>query len=328
MRSCLLTLSILLTLIGCKSSKTTYMPGPPKQPPKPPATQPVALDAALREQAKAVILNALTSNEGVVRAHAIEAVKQVMPDQKQAILNGLNDRALGVRYAAVMAAGELRMVEAKPQLEKLADEPDGRMRAATRYALHRLGDYSRTRELEQLAKDMNPRVRSTAAIAIGLIGDETGLAVLRPMQRDREAFVRLSVAEAMWRLGDTTGRDTLIGASVSRFVDDQLAATLSLGATRDKLVRGHVWANLTAEHVEVQLVAARVMGMLDSDAGYAIAADAADSKDVRQRQLAALALGAIGRSDAQKYLRELLEDPDQDVQVAAALAILQLKEPA
>jgi HEAT repeat protein len=326
MRKQLLTLALFLAVVGCKSDKRTYMPGPPKPPPKVPATQAVAIDPALREQAKNVINDGLVSNEGIVRAHAIEAVKQVLPEQKQSILNGLKDRALGVRYAAVMAAGELRLKEAQPQLEKMADEPDGRMRAATRYALHRLGDYSRTRDLEKLAKDRYPQVRSSAAVAIGLIGDESGLVVLQPMQRDKEGFVRLAVAEAMWRLGDEAGRDTLIGASVSRYSDDQMAGTLALGATRDKTVRGHAYVNLTAEYVEVQLVAARVMGQLDSDAGYPIAVKAVNSKDARQRQLAALAFGAIGRADSQKYLRELLNDNDQDVQVAAALAILQLKE--
>jgi HEAT repeat protein len=326
MQKQLVTLAVLLAVVGCNSDKKTYMPGPPKPPPRVPATKPTALDPALREQAKAVINDGLVANAGVIRAHAIEAVKQVMPEQKQSILNGLKDRALGVRYAAAMAVGDLKLADAKPDLIKMAEDRDGRIRAATRYALHRLGDYSRTRDLETLAKDMNPQVRSSAAVAIGLIGEESGLLVLRPMQRDKEGFVRLAVAEAMWRLGDNAGRDTLIGASVSRFSDDQMAGTLALGATRNKEVRGHVYVNLTAEYVEVQLVAARVMGQLDSDAGWPIAMKAVGSKDVRQRQLAALALGAIGRSDSQDALRKLLDDDDQDVQVAAAMGILQLRE--
>jgi HEAT repeat protein len=78
-------------------------------------------------------------------------------------------------------------------------------------------------------------------------------------------------------------------------------------------------------YLEVSLVAARAMGMLGSDEGYAIARDAATSKDANQRFLAALALGAIGRPDAQDDLRRLLSDPEPNVQIAAATAVLQLK---
>ena len=37
------------------------------------------------------------------------------------------------------------------------------------------------------------------------------------------------------------------------------------------------------------------------------------------------ALGAIGRADAQETLATLLKDPDPDVRLAAASAILQLR---
>jgi HEAT repeat protein len=47
----------------------------------------------------------------------------------------------------------------------------------------------------------------------------------------------------------------------------------------------------------------------------------------RQRFLAAIALGTIGRSDAQSSLAPLLQDEDARVRLAAATAILQLKPP-
>jgi hypothetical protein len=36
-------------------------------------------------------------------------------------------------------------------------------------------------------------------------------------------------------------------------------------------------------------------------------------------------MGAIGRTDAQPTLAQLMRDPDQDVRIAAATALLQLK---
>jgi len=57
-----------------------------------------------------------------------------------------------------------------------------------------------------------------------------------------------------------------------------------------------------------------------------IAQKGATSSDANQRVLAALAFGAIGRSDTQDMLRKLLADKDANVRIAAATAILQLKE--
>ena len=49
------------------------------------------------------------------------------------------------------------------------------------------------------------------------------------------------------------------------------------------------------------------------------------SRDPQIMVMAALALGAIGRTDAQPLLAPLLANPDQSVRLAAATAILELK---
>lgn len=68
--------------------------------------------------------------------------------------------------------------------------------------------------------------------------------------------------------------------------------------------------------------------MLGSDEGWNIVVPAATSKDPRQRSLAALAMGAIGRSDLQPYLKDLVRDKEPAVRISAATAILQLRGPA
>jgi HEAT repeat protein len=51
------------------------------------------------------------------------------------------------------------------------------------------------------------------------------------------------------------------------------------------------------------------------------------SKDPRIVVMAALAMGAIGRADAQPLLAPLLADDQQSVRLAGATAILELKPP-
>jgi HEAT repeat protein len=104
-----------------------------------------------------------------------------------------------------------------------------------------------------------------------------------------------------------------------------MVALLALARPKDHRAEQNFRGALTSDYVEVALVAARCMGMLGSDEGYGVALQGARSADPRQRLLAALAFGAIARTDAQEPLKKLLEDSDPDVRVAAANAILQLK---
>jgi HEAT repeat protein len=77
--------------------------------------------------------------------------------------------------------------------------------------------------------------------------------------------------------------------------------------------------------IEVRLVAARALGMLGSDEGYNLAMENLASREMRTRYLAAMAVGAIARADAQGPLGGLLKDADEDVRLAAASSILQLR---
>ncbi len=139
--------------------------------------------------------------------------------------------------------------------------------------------------------------------------------------------MRLQVDEALWRYGNEDGLKDLVAATVSEHPDDQIIALIALAEPGDPQVLGHIEGQLTSDYPEVCLAAARAAGMLNSDEGWSIAVPKARSSDPRQRGMAALAMGAIGRSDLQPYLAPLLKDPETYVRVCAATAILQLKPP-
>src|SRR5690606_3696284 len=149
-----------------------------------------------------------------------------------------------------------------------------------------LGDYRHSRDLETFATHPQPPLRANTAMVLGLLGEPSGMNILRGMQRDRDPAVLLQVAEARWRLGDMEGLERLVAASQSAYPDYQMIAAPAMAAPRDHRVSEHVRAMLTAEHLEVQLAAARAMGMLGSDAGYTIAANAAKERDPRVQLLA------------------------------------------
>jgi HEAT repeat protein len=318
----------LLALVSCRGQghRIDEINRPVPQPPAVPARQSVPIDPLLQGLAKQEIMTAMTSNSPLVRAHAVEAMKDGLGDAAAApILKALGDEDPLVRFAACLAAGELRLPGARQPALALCDDPDPAVRIGARFALHRLGDYRKSQDFGAFSKDVDPRTRGNTALVLGLLDEPSATRILRPMLRDRSPAVRMQASEALWRLGDVEGRDNLISASVSAYPDDQMIAILALAEPHNRQVIAHVRGALTSPWDEVTLVAARAMGMLGSDEGYGVAMKGVKSADPRQRHLAALAFGAIGRTDAQPYLEPLLKDSDPDVRLASATALLQLK---
>jgi HEAT repeat protein len=183
--------------------------------------------------------------------------------------------------------------------------------------------------LEQTSRDFDPHLRADTAMVLGLLGEPSALRVLEPMLYDPDPDVRIQVAEAMWRLGSDEGRTNLEAGSVSRYPDDQIICLLGLAARRDasdhRMAYHILLGQLTGDYPAVALAAARGLGELGSDAGYGVAIANIKSRDPQIVVMAALALGAIGRTDAQPLLSPLLANPEQSVRLAAATALLELK---
>ena len=323
---------VLAPLSGCggnknkKDARQVRLNQPPKPPPPVPPRVDVPADQGLRDLAWQELSQAKGSPNPIIRAHALEGMKDsVGANAADAITSGLSDEAPVVRFAATLATGELKLDQGKKQLIALVDDVDASVRVGARFALHRLGDVSRSHDLEVTARDPNPRTRGDTALVLGLIGEPSAANVLIPMLADQNAAVRLQVAEALWRIGREDGLERLVSYSVSGHADEQMIALLALAAPRDRRVLGHITGNLVSDYEEVGLVAARAAGMLGSDAGYGVALNGMKSRDPRQRMLAALAFGAIGRTDAQDELALLLKDSDHDVRLAAATALLQMR---
>lgn len=315
---------------GCmqeERAKTPQFTGPVRQVPAVPAASPRPLDLGLKGQARQEISKAARSKDPLVRAHAMESIRQVGGrDGVEEVLWALGDQEPVVRYAAALAAGEMRLTEAHRTLLKLSNDQDKTVQVAVRFALHRLRDKRQSHDLEKFAKDPDVSVRGDTAMVLGMLQEPSAIHILRDMQFDRDASVRVQVAEAMWRLGDTEGREQLVAATFSHYVDDQAVAFLALAEPRDPQVLPHIRPGLISPYNQIALIAARAAGMLGSDAGYTLAAEGTKSSDPQQRTLAAFALGAIGRTDSQEILGKMLADPDPDARLAAATAVLELQE--
>lgn len=333
---------------AAQKEKPVFIP-PPKPPIPPPARVDQAIDVTLRTQAIGELNRSYHHPDDVIRANAIEATQRAIGVAgAPAILNALEDPSPLVRFAASMAAGELQLREAQPRLlanlrtldqleTEASNSSDSFERAEARrvlsvseqigirYALHKLGITRYSHDLEKFAVDRSPRVRANTVMVLGLLGEKSALKILATTTNDPDPSVQLQSVEARYKLGDQTALEDLAVASVSKFPDDQIIALLALGSSKDERNARLISGKLTSDYMEVSLAAARALGMLGNDLGMGVALKAVESKEPRQRALAALALGAIGRTDAQDELARLLRDSDASVRLSAAQAILQLK---
>jgi HEAT repeat protein len=303
----------------------------PKPPPIPtaPEVDPQPLNQALRDAARQELLADCNLGDPFLRCNAIEALSEGDPAEAPGpVLRGLHDPEPSVRFAAALAAGQLRLDAAYEPLLNMAGDPDPRVRAGVLFALHKLGDSRLTLDLQDLALNDDATVRATTAMVLGLLGEPSAIPILLRLNEDKKPAVRIQAAEALWRLGDERGLKDLAAYSISGYPDDQVIALQALAATHDERVIGNIEGQLTTDFTEVNLAAARALGMVGSDRGYKVAVAGADSKDPRQRSLAALAMGAIGRSDLQAHLKPMLADPEASVRISAALGILQLRAPS
>jgi HEAT repeat protein len=158
--------------------------------------------------------------------------------------------------------------------------------------------------------------------------------------KDSDAGVRHHVLEALARLGNRDAKQELAFMTNAGIGAEEVFAVSALAASGDPTyVETFRYKLANAAHLETRLAAARGLGLLRSDEGLETAIqglrmtkppnhdpeDPIEGQLLRTRQLAAAALGAIGRPEVIPRLASLLErNRDPRVQVSAARAILDI----
>lgn len=295
--------------------------------------------AALRSRAEDLLLRACANDIDVVRANAIEALVQVMPDAGRACMReALQSDSPLVRFAAAVGLGELRDNASRGQFQALLADPDPRVRLAAAFAAVRVGDGGRAALLvEALNSHPDENLRADAAYLIGRVGDKRAVRRLRfAARRERSSRVLMHIYTAMASLGDEYGMDRLMEAAVSSDIISRLVALQGLAELGDERSRPALLIRFKADgdYVQSRLIAARGLGRLGSDDGYDLAVrnlrykDSDENETMRVRSLAALTLGAIGDDRALPLLADLAANEDDPrTQVAACYAICQITRP-
>jgi len=278
----------------------------------------------------------------VVRVEAVEALEQSDDPQRLAwIRSAMLDEHPAVRFAACLSTGRARDTLAESTIARCLEDPDANVRIAALFARHRLGETDQTGYMTTyLLESDEITVRRNAALVLGLLEDKSAVKVLARAMRDPDPGVRHHALEAMARLGNADAKKELSFMANAGVGTEETFALQALAATGDRsYIDTFRYKLANASHTETRLAAARALGLLGSDEGLAAAlgalndasglrnepGDSPGDQLLRRRQLAASALGAIGRDDAFPTLEKWLENrSDPRVQVSAAGAILEI----
>ncbi len=300
--------------------------------------------------AKQTLMQALEDEEGIARAHAIEALDYTLgAEAGEHFLAGLDDPMAQVRFASAMAIAESEYAPAKAKLTAMAlDEKENKqVVCGAIYALYRLGDASQMNRIAMLLVDRSPWVRAEAATIMGKTGHDSAMDLLKDLVQDEhDPNVLIRTRESLATLGDAEQAVKLEGDTRGQFADDRIDAIRAVSRLGGSRVRGllEYLVSKTDDSPLVRVAAAGGLGRMGifSQTGYNLCirsladpagvlhesaeeGQRANQADIRAlQQFSAIALGWIGKDVAVDHLYPLLKHEDGNIRVAAAMSILQL----
>jgi HEAT repeat protein len=333
----LLAASLLWTAPGCDRLRTSSDDEPS-----------ISTDQAFID-ARTALLQAAVSNDPMTRTYAMEGIgKRLGTAEAGTLMQGLDDEAVTVRFAAAMSLGDLAYPPAEGAMEQLILNPatDQRVVCAAIYCLYRLGN---TKYASQLGAILNSDFkfgRATAAMVMGKMGETSAIKPLQSLLADeQDPTVRLNTIEALARLGDQRSLRVLESYAKGYYLDLRLAAIPIIAELRPPSAERLLLSLLNQENPpRVRITAAGGLGTLGqaNDDAYEMCLAAAkkplafyqatygEDKTFKPHEvsslqrLAALSLGHIRRRGAMETLHSLLESSEGGVRVAAAMGLLEI----
>ncbi len=319
-------ISYALLCFGCQGTVYTRTDWP----------APVSADNLVAE-ADRIIRDALADSDPVIRVNAIEVVattKRIRLIPKVRRL--LKDDFIPVRFAAVLAVGDLEYSLAGKAVTALLQDQNENVRIAALYTLGKLGSEGTFEQLRKAITSSDQTVRANTALLLGKSGDKSTLttqALWWTLRReDSSDKVRFQTAEAIAMLGDQRIYPKLWTMLISAYADDRVMGIKAMGALGTLQAADAIATMLDDDIVEVRLAAAEQLGMLKDPAGEPVVIEVfsknlAAGLDKQARDYinvrTALAIGRIGTPSLTRFLPRFLKDESKIVRIAAAMAVFQ-----
>jgi HEAT repeat protein len=286
-----------------------------------------ALGKTADPRAIAPLENALNDEDRLVRVAAVEALSHIGNAQSSnSLLNLLRDEDSHVRATAIESLGRMGDTRIVDHIaDSLIRDPSWDVRKLSVEALGRIKDDRATQLLWLALKDADHDVRQTAATALGQIPDPRSIGPLVLSLKDENSSVRqaakgsLRQLDRQWEI--SPGAQSVIPELEASLNDREYWVAQSAADTLAKI------NDMRQRSLETSFVTNPARERLRK--AVAILVDSLHDFDRDFRQAAVETLGRIGDVNAITPIVSSLDDADEWVGRAAALALNHLNwEPA
>jgi HEAT repeat protein len=307
--------------------------------PSEPASKPAAapLTGSVRQEAINVIKSAFASDQPVQCVYACEVVADAgLKEMAPTVQKQLRARTIPVRFAAAMALGDLKYVQARSALQEAQLDTDENVRMAATYALIRFGaDVKNVKLIYEGLSNTEPTIRANAALILGKLKDQAALTALYWAMSDKQSDqdTRTQIAYSIAQIGDEKIYPTLWTLLINSFANYRIQGIDAMGVLNDAQARTAVYTMLRDDVLDVRLAAAEQLGVMGDNSGEKIVLEylqkpdgTSDPAELERRTVrAARAIGAIGTPQLKAFLPQLLQDKSPIVRLSAAKSALELK---
>lgn len=194
----------------------------------------LTLAQADRPQTRSVLLEALEKGTPHKQAAAADALAYVRQVYAEPLLQALASEEVLVRQSAAEALGRLGYPAVSQLISLLTDESPWVRRAAVR-ALGHAGDSRAVDPIARCLSDSSSWVRRSAAYALGAMRDQQAVSQLISILDDPDAQVRRNAAWALGRIGDPAALPNLRALQANTAFDREVAK--EAGAAIDAIQR-------------------------------------------------------------------------------------------
>lgn len=313
----------VLALVGCKSAPSL----------------PVSLASVkcsdLRTRFQEVLRRQLQNKDPMIRCHTLETIAcSAISANASLVRKALDDPAPAVRFAAAVAAGDLRDSASRHQLKSLLKDSDPSVQLASVYALAKIRKDPLPDFFHKALFSENPQIAAQACLLLGKLGNFLSRSDNRQKlwqvltQKHQHIAVRLQAAEALARLQDKTVLKKLMVYASSGYADDRMIAISGLALLGGTDAGAMLTTLLDDPQPEVQLAAIAALGSLAEEPQKQFARKQLDYTDdsldesaaLRVQGLALLALGKAGDSQDAVHLYRAMQSKNDYLSVIAAKA--------
>lgn len=315
-------ITVLFLLCGCEQE-----PGPIFQAP---SITPLSIES-MTPQALAILKASLEDSHSYLRTPAVEVVVQT--NQRQflpRIMQMTEDPVVTVRFAALVALGDMKCTSCKPALERKRNDPNPNVQIAAAYGLVKIGAAQYHEDILRALNSGDPTVTANAVLLLGKIGNREDLGRLHEIIQDENTAekVLFQTVESLARLGDTkVYRDKIWPLLISKYHDDRVWGIRCMGALATPEAQTAIQTMLQDDVLEVRLAAAEQLGWFQDRSGSRQVLEYFQQKPnldetSMANQMAVAAIGKIGDPDLQMYLPRALASKSPIIRLIAAKSVL------